>query len=108
MPQCGGTVRLRGGGLGGAQLARRRLVPDGPLRKGTVQERLPADVPKLRALCNIVLLQNRACVVPDLISVTDPQPRGAGRRDNVLAVGTPGEKRGVWSLRRGHLQESRQ
>lgn len=108
MSQRRRAVRLCGRSLSGPQLTGRCLVLDGALGEGTLREGLPADLPKLRASGGVLFVQHRARVVPDLVAVTDPEPRGAGGRDDVLAVGAPGEKCGVWSLRLGHLKETTQ
>lgn len=104
MSQSRWAVCLCGCGLCGPQLARRRLVLDGSLRKAAVWEGLPADLPQLRPSGRILFVQHGAGVVPDLVSVANPQPRGAGRRDDVFTVWTPGEMCGVYSLKLGHLR----
>lgn len=103
--QRGGAVGLRGRCLRGPQLAGRRLVLHGPLREAAFGERLPANLPQLRASGDVPLVQHRASVVPDLKTVTDPQPRGTGGCNHVLPVWTPSEMCGVWSLRLGHLRK---
>lgn len=92
-----------GRGLCGPQLAGRRLVLDGALWEAAFRERLPADLPQLRPGGGVLFEQHGAGVVPDLVTVTDPQPGRTRRRDDVLAVRTPGEMCGVWRLRFGHL-----
>lgn len=104
MSEGGGAVGLRGGGLCGAELAGRRLVLDGALGEAALGERLPAHLPQLRPLRRLPPQQHGAGVVPDLVAVADAEPRGAGRRDDVLAVGTPGEVGGVRSLGFGDLR----
>lgn len=95
MSECRWTVRLRGRGLCGSQLAGRRLVLDGPLREAAVWEGLPPDLPQLGAGRGILFMQYGAGVVPDLVTIADPQPWRTCRRDNMLAIRTPGEMRGV-------------
>lgn len=107
MSQCGWPVRLCGRGLCGPQLAGCCLVLDWSLGEAAVGERLPAHLPQFRAGRHVPFLKHGASVVPDLITVTDPQPRRAGRRDDMLTIGTPGEMSGVWRLRFGHLGRDR-
>lgn len=104
MSQCRWAVRLRGRGLRGSQLTEDCLVLDGPLREAAIRERLPADLPQLRAGRRVLFVQHRTSVVPDLVTIADPQPWRTRRRDNVLAIRTPGEMRGVWCLKFGHLR----
>lgn len=51
-----------------------------------------------------MLVQHGSGVVPDLEAIADTQPGRTRRRDNVLAIRTPREMRGVWRLWFGHLR----
>jgi len=105
MSQRRWAVRLFGWSLRGTQLAGRRLVLDTPLWEAAVREGLPSDLPQLRAGRHVHFVQHGASVVPNLVAITDTQTRGTGRRNNVLAIRTPGEMCGVRSLRFGHLKK---
>lgn len=100
--QRGWTVCLCGRGLTGSC-----LVLDGLLREDAVRKWLPADLPQLHTGRHILLVQHRAGVMPDLVTVVHPQPWRTRGCDNVLTIRTPREMCGVWFLRSGHLRGQR-
>ena len=99
----GGAVSLGGGGLGAAQRAGGGLVLHRSLGEGSGRGGLPSHLPELFPCRRLLLVEQGAGVVPDLVAVADAQARRTRRRDNVLPVRAPEEVGGVRHLGLRHL-----
>lgn len=103
MSQCRWAICLCGRSLRTTKVTRCSLIFNGSLGKGSFRKWLPLNLPQLRVGRYFPLVKHRAGVVPDFVTITDSQPRRTGCCDNMLAIWTPGEVGGVWSLRFRYL-----